>query len=316
LTIRQICRAERICDDRLVHFGSREGHRRVKLGLALPQFGPLADATRIAAFAAAAEQLGYASLWVGDRLLTPLQPSDPYPGRQQPYPPEFTSGLDPLVTLAAAATSTSTLRLSSSTLNAPWHNAVLLGRSLTSLDQLSGGRLEVGIGLGWMRDEYDAVGVDWSSRGARLDEMLDVWRLMWTDNPVAHDGRFFTMTTSAMDLKPVQPGGPPLLFGAVTPAGMARVGRRGAGWLAVQGLPPAYEQKLWATAVQAAEAAGRDPAMLRRVLRINNPPGGTAVTAKAAIAAAAEAGLDEAFVDLTFSTRSIDEALDVAAALR
>jgi alkanesulfonate monooxygenase SsuD/methylene tetrahydromethanopterin reductase-like flavin-dependent oxidoreductase (luciferase family) len=78
--------------------------------------------------------------------------------------------------------------------------------------------------------------------------MLEVWRLMWTDNPVAHDGRFFTMTTSAMDLKPVQPGGPPLLFGAVTPAGMARVGRRGVGWLAVQGLPPAYEQKLWATA--------------------------------------------------------------------
>jgi probable F420-dependent oxidoreductase len=287
----------------------------VKLGLALPQFGPLADATRIAAFAATAEQLGYDSLWVGDRLLTPVEPSDPYPGREQPYPPEFTTGLDPLITLAVAAASTSRVRLSSSTLNAPWHNAVLLGRSLTSLDQLSGGRLDVGLGLGWMRDEYDAAGVDWSSRGARLDEMLDVWQLMWTANPVEHDGRFFTVTTSVLDLKPVQPGGPPLLFGAVTPAGMTRVGRRGAGWLCVQGLAPAYERLLWTTATRAAQEAGRDPAMLRRVLRINNVRGGGAGTARTAVAQAAEDGFDEAFVDLTFSTGSVDEALEVAAEL-
>ena len=288
----------------------------MKLGLALPQFGPLADASRIAGFAATAEGLGYDSLWVGDRLLTPLAPSDAYPGRRQPYPPEFTRGLDPLVTLAAAATATTRVRLASSTLNAPWHNAVLLGQSLTSLDQLSGGRLDVGLGLGWMRDEYDSAGVDWSSRGARLDEMLDVWQLMWTTNPVEHDGRFFTVTTSAMDLKPVQPGGPPLLFGAVTPAGMARIGRRGAGWLCVQGLAAPYEQMLWAAAVQAAEEAGRDPAVLRRVLRINNPPGGTAATARAAIEQAVAAGFDEALVDLTYSTGSVDEALEVAAKLR
>ena len=288
----------------------------MKLGLALPQFGPLADAGRIASFAAAAEELGYDSLWVGDRLLTPLEPSDPYPGRQQPYPPEFTAGLDPLVTLAAAATATTRIRLSSSTLNAPWHNAVLLGRSLTSLDQLSGGRLEVGLGLGWMRDEYDSAGVDWSSRGARLDEMLEVWHLMWTSNPVEHQGRFFTVKTSAMDLKPVQRGGPPLLFGAVTPAGMVRVGRRGAGWLAVQGLPPAYETALWDTARRSAEQAGRDPEALRRVLRINNPPGATAADAKATVEAAAGAGLDEVFVDLTFSAGGVDEALEMAAKLR
>ena len=288
----------------------------MKLGLALPQFGPLAVANRIAAFAAAAEELGYDSLWVGDRMLTPLQPSDPYPGRQQPYPAEFTTGLDPLVTLTAAATATSTVRLGTCTLNAPWHNAVLLGRSLTSLDQLSGGRLDVGIGLGWMRDEYETAGVDWPTRGARLDEMLTVWRLMWTENPVRHDGRFFTVPASAMDLKPVQPGGPPLLFGAFTPAGMARIGRSGAGWLAVPGLAPAYAGQLWAAACRAAEAAGRDPAGLRRVMRINNPPGGTAATARGSVDAAAEAGFDEVFVDVTYSTGGIDEALEVAAALR
>jgi probable F420-dependent oxidoreductase len=289
----------------------------MRIGLALPQFGPLADASRIAPFAATAEALGYDSLWVGDRLLTPLAPSDPYPGRQQPYPAEFTTGLDPVVTLAVAAAATATIGLASSTFNVAQHNAVLLGRALTSLDVLSGGRLTVGVGLGWMRDEYVAAGVDWATRGARLDEMLDVWQAMWTTNPFRHDGRFFQVAESAMDLRPVRPGGPDLLFAGLTPAAMRRVGRRGAGWLAVQGLPRAYERLLWEVAVRCAEEAGRDPAALRRVLRINVPAGADPVAyTRAEIDAADAAGTHEALVDLTFVTRDVDEALDVAAALR
>jgi probable F420-dependent oxidoreductase len=278
----------------------------VKLGLALPQYGPLADASRIASFAATAEQMGFYSLWVGDRLLTPLAPHDPYPAPQpQPYPPEFTRGLDPLLTLTVAATATSRVRLASCTLNAPWHNAVLLGRSLTSLDVLSGGRLDVGAGLGWMRDEYEAAGVDWSTRGARLDEMLDVWRLLWTVNPVSFAGRFFAFPESIVDMRPVQPGGPPVLLAGMTPRAMERVGRRADGWLMVQGLPAPYERVLWDTARRAAEAAGRDPEALRRVRRINRD-----------FPAAVEgAGVEEAFVDLTYSTGSVDEALEVAAGL-
>lgn len=286
----------------------------MRIGLALPQFGPLADASRIAPFAAAAEALGYDSLWVGDRLLTPLEPSDPYPGRQQPYPAEFTTGLDPVVTLAVAAAATATIELASSTFNVAQHNAVLLGRALTSLDALSRGRLTVGVGLGWMRDEYVAAGVDWATRGARLDEMLDVWQAMWTTNPVRHDGRFFQVAESAMDLRPVRPGGPGLLFAGLTPAAMRRVGRRGSGWLAVQGLPDQYERMLWDVALRSAEDAGRDPAALRRVLRINVPAGADPVAYTRAEMAATTAS--EVLVDLTFVARSVDEALDVAAALR
>jgi probable F420-dependent oxidoreductase len=288
----------------------------MRIGLALPQFGPLADASRIGSFAAAAEGMGYDSLWVGDRLLTPLKPSDPYPGRQQPYPAEFTTGLDPVVTLAVAAAATERVELASSTFNVAQHNAVLLGRALTSLDVLSAGRLTVGVGLGWMRDEYVAAGVDWATRGARLDEMLDVWQAMWTTNPVRHDGRFFQVAESAMDLRPVRPGGPRLLFAGLTPAAMRRVGRRGAGWLAVQGLPEAYERMLWDVAVRSAEQAGRDPAALRRVLRINVPAGVDPVGyARAEIAAASAAGTHEVLVDLTFVARDVDEALEVAAVL-
>jgi probable F420-dependent oxidoreductase len=282
------------------------GHAAVKLGLALPQFGPLADASRIAGFAAAAERMGYHSLWTGDRLLTPLAPKDPYPApRPQPYPPEFTKGLDPIVTLTVAATATTSVRLSSSTLNAPQHNAVLLARALTSLDVLSGGRLDVGVGLGWMRDEYEAAGVDWATRAARLDEMLDVWRHLWTENPVRHQGRFFAVPESVMDLRPAQPGGPPVLLAGMTAAALERVGRRGDGWLMVQGLPDAYATMLWDTARRAAEKAGRDPDRLRRVLRINRAAGSWAATVAAA-------GVPEAFVDLTYSARDVDEALDVA----
>jgi probable F420-dependent oxidoreductase len=285
----------------------------MRLGLALPQFGPHADAARIGPFAAAAERLGYDSLWVGDRLLTPVAPSDPYPGRQQPYPAEFTCGLDPIVTLSVAAAATTRVRLSASTLNAPQFNAVLLGRMLTSLDVLSAGRLDVGVGLGWMRDEYDAAGVDWPTRGRRLDEMLDVWRAMWTTNPVTFAGEFFRIPRSVLDLRPVQPGGPPVLLAGLTAGAMRRVGRRGDGWLMVQSLPAAYEELLWGTARRAAEEAGRDPFRLRRVLRVNVLPGDPYADAMRALDEARRKGLDEALLDLTFATGSVDEALELAA---
>lgn len=286
-----------------------------KVGLALPQFGPLADATRIADFAAAAERLGYASLWTGDRLLTPLTPRSAYPGREQPYPAEFTEGLDPVVTLAVAAAATTTVRLSSSTLNAPLHHPLVLGRALTSLDRLSGGRLDAGFGLGWMRDEYDATGVDWSTRGARLDETLDVLRLMWTSDRFAHRGLFFDIPESVLDLRPVQPGGPPLLLAGFTPAAMRRIGRRGDGWLMTQGLPPAHAAMLWDTARRAAADAGRDPDRLRRVLRLNRAERRGDDRADDWAAAVASAGVSEVFLDLTFSTRTVDEALEVAASV-
>ena len=285
----------------------------MRLGLALPQYGPTGDPARVADFAQDAEQLGYGSLWVGDRILTPVAPSDPYPAVPQPYPPEFTRAGDPLVVWAAAAAATSRIRLGSSTLNAPWYNAVLLARALTTLDVLSGGRLDVGLGTSWSRDEYAAAGVDWSSRGRRLDETLDLWHAWWTTNPVEHHGEFFEVTRSVVDLRPVQPGGPPVLLGGFTPAAMRRVGRRSTGWLLLAGLPDDVVAGLWGTARRAAESAGRDPDALQRVVRVNPPPGSTADDLARELDGIATAGYDSAFVDLAFSTRSVDEALDVAA---
>ena len=177
----------------------------MQLGLCLPQLGPTAEGAKVADVARRAEEIGFDSLWVGDRLLTPKSPQDLYPvggTPEVPYPPEFTAALDPIVTLAAAAAVTSRVRLSFSTLIPTWHNALLLARSLTSLDAVSAGRLELGLGTSWMRDEYEAAGVPWTERGARLDEMLDVFEQLWTQTEIEHHGRFWEIPPSRVDLRP------------------------------------------------------------------------------------------------------------------
>lgn len=288
----------------------------MRLGLALPQLGAHSGAGQITSFARTSEQLGYSSLWVSDRVLAPVAPSDFYPAGgtpQRPYPPEFRSVLDPVVVLAAAAASTTTVRLASSTLNAPWHNALLLARSLTSLDRLCGGRLDVGLGIGWLRDEYTATGTSWHHRGSRLDEILDILHEVWTHNPAEYHGAHFTLPLAHVDLRPVQPGGPPVLLGGWSPAAMTRIGRRAAGWLPVHGIPADVTAQLWQTVRHAAEEAGRDPDLLRRELRINLQPGQDARHAAAAVAQARDSGVEGAFLDLQFATSSVDDALSIAA---
>jgi probable F420-dependent oxidoreductase len=287
----------------------------LKLGLCLPQLGATAEGTKVADVARRAEEVGYDSLWVGDRLLTPVSPQDLYPAGgtpEVPYPPEFTAALDPIVTLTAAAAVTSRVRLSFSTLVPTWHNALLIGRSLTSLDAVSGGRLELGLGTSWMRDEYEVAGVPWQERGARLDEMLDVFEKLWNDNPVEHHGRFFEIPPSRVDLRPAQAGGPPVLLGGFTPAALTRVGTRGAGWIAIAGSPAEFEEQLWQMAVAAAEAAGRDPEALRRETRVNTHAGETVAETAEVVREAERRGADGVHVDFTYTSGSATELLESA----
>ncbi|GAA3513213.1 TIGR03619 family F420-dependent LLM class oxidoreductase [Actinocatenispora rupis] len=288
----------------------------MRIGLSLPQYGPLCRAADVASFAREAEAMGYGSFWVGDRILTPVEPSDIYPGftPEHPYPPEFTAFLDPLVVLSAAATVTTTARLGTSTLNAPWHSPLLLGRTLTSLDQLSGGRLDVGLGIGWMRDEYSSTNTSWERRGALLDEMLDALTAMWTSDPVEHDGVTWRIPPSRLDLRPAQRPHPPVLLGGTGPAALRRVGRRAAGWLAVP-VPTAVLGPMWDTIRAAADDAGRDPDTIRRELRINPPAGTELVDVARQVADARTAGMDGAFVDLHYLAEDPAHALDLASQL-
>ncbi|WP_103342378.1 TIGR03619 family F420-dependent LLM class oxidoreductase [Amycolatopsis sp. CA-126428] len=289
----------------------------MRLGLALPQYGALADPAAVARFATAAEDLGFTSLWVGDRILTPLEPSDLYPGGgtpEHPYPREFETFADPFTTLAAAAAVTRTARLGMSALTGPVYSPVLLARALTSLDLTSSGRLDVGFGLGWLREEYFATGVPWAGRGRRLEELLDALEALWTGDPAEHEGPQWRIAPSTVGLRPAQDPRPPVLLGGFSPPALARVGRRADGWLAGW-MPKEYLTGLWSVALDAARKAGRDPDALRRVLRIN-PRVGTAVETAADVLpcldVARELGITEVLVDLHYVAKDVDHALDLA----
>lgn len=298
----------------------------MRIGFAVPQYGAFADPAFITEAARTLEGMGYDSLWAGDRILAPLDPSDPYPGGDGTMPPGYATFFDPLSALTLAAVATERVRLGTSTLNALWQPPVMLARTLTALDLLSRGRLDVGIGLGWLRDEYTAAGVPWEGRGARLEETLDLLEAIWTAEVVDHQGPSWTVPPSRIDLKPFQSPRPPILLGGFTPAALERVGRRADGWLGVA-MPLPYLTGLWDVARRAAERAGRDPARLRLALRVNpqitekpvdgeRPPqvGTVGQVCDYLLTAVEATGAQDVFVDVQTATSSRTELLDLAEA--
>ncbi|MER7742368.1 TIGR03619 family F420-dependent LLM class oxidoreductase [Streptomyces sp. NPDC096538] len=294
----------------------------MRIGLALPTFGPGANTDGIFAVSRSAEDLGYDSLWTGDRILSPRNPGAPYPVGDGVMPRVYENSLDPLVSLTLATAHTERVRLGTSTLNGLWQPPLMLARSLTTLDLLSGGRLDVGLGLGWMPDEYTAVGVPWQGRGRRLDETLDVLRGYWANDVFSHQGPLFTIPETVVGLKPHQRPAPPVLLAAFTQAGLRRVARRADGWLPVA-MPLPYLTGMWATVLEEAEEAGRDPSTLRMVLRVNPelteekadperlPEAGTLEQYIDYARAAAEAGVHELFIDFGQSPLGPDERADM-----
>ncbi|MFL4910096.1 TIGR03619 family F420-dependent LLM class oxidoreductase [Streptomyces sp. MMS24-I2-30] len=295
----------------------------MRLGLALPTFGADAHADGVIRVSRTAEDLGYDSLWTGDRVLAPRSPSAPCPSREGVMPRIYENHMDPLTSLAFAAAHTSRVRLGTSTLNGLWQPPLMLARSLTTLDVLSRGRLDIGFGLGWMPDEYSAVGVPWEGRGARLDETLDILETYWATDEFAHRGALFTVPRTVVGLKPEQRPRPPVLLAAFTPAGLRRVARRATGWLPVA-MPLHQLMGRWKTILEEAEESGRNPAELHMALRVNPaltdvraepeqmPRSGTLDQYIDYARAAAEAGVHELFIDLGQSPATLDERIERA----
>ncbi|MFF3440005.1 TIGR03619 family F420-dependent LLM class oxidoreductase [Streptosporangium sp. NPDC002721] len=291
----------------------------MRIGLSLPQMGAIAEPDRVGEFAARAEELGYDSLWAQDRILTPLRPSPVYPGftPEQPWPPEQARVADPIVALTLAASVTSRVRLSTSTFNATWHHPLFLARTFTSLDLLSQGRLDLGFGIGWMRTEYEALGIPFAGRGARLEEIIVAMRTIWADDPFEHDGELWQIPPSRLELRPFRPGGPPLLLGGYGAEALKRVGRLADGWLpaatAADGLQVEALAQIWELVRHTAASAGRDPDTLRRELRVNTSPGRPVDDAVRVALTARDAGYEGAFIDLHYIATGTDHALELAA---
>lgn len=285
----------------------------MKIGLSLPQIGDLATPDAVSSVATQAEDIGFDSLWVMERLLAPRAPRDPYPGTPDlSWPAAFGTCLDPLDTLTFAAAHTSRVGLGTSVLNVPWYQPVTLARRLATLDVLSGGRLRMGLGLGWSTDEFEALGVDRAGLGRRLDDSLDAMEALWGADPVEHHGLGYRVVPSSAGPKPVQHPRPPLYLGAFTEPALRRVARRADGWITVF-LPRHVVAATYEHLRVLASEAGRDPETIGLVVRANAhvtevraTPGdvpfvGTTDQIADEIAGYADLGTDELHLELQFS---------------
>lgn len=203
----------------------------MKVGISLPQLGPTASPENLIKVAQHAEDLGYDSAWVLERLLWPINPQEPYPASPDGSLPEtYQSVLDPIETLTFVAAHTRKLQLGTSVLVLPYHTPIQLARRIATLDVLSGGRALVGVGVGWSRDEFEAVGTPFERRGARCDEFLQVMIDVWTKEPVKFDGEFYHIPESKVGPKPVQKPYPPIYIAGFGQFTFDRAAKFGNGW--------------------------------------------------------------------------------------
>jgi probable F420-dependent oxidoreductase len=230
----------------------------MKIGFGAPVSGAWATPGNLASFAVRAEQAGYASLWSFQRLLVPDGSG---------MDPVYQSVLDPYAALAYLAAVTRTIRLGVAIVNMPFVSPAYLAKQAASLDVLSGGRHDLGVGIGWMPEEFTASGADMARRGARAQEYIAVLRNLWAAGTSEFAGEFYTVPRSQVAPKPVQPGGPPVLLGGMARPALERAGRIADGWLTSSRTDLSRISDGISVVRSAAESAGRDPAMIRIICR-------------------------------------------------
>src|SRR6058998_3679479 len=160
------------------------------LGCHLPNQGPLATREALATFARAADERGVASLWVSDHVIFPRTATGSYPGGRFPHPPDKPY-LEPVITLTAAAMCTTRARLGASVFILGHRHPVVMAKMLTTIDTLSNGRLICGVGVGWWKEELTMLGVPFKERGRHADEILRVFKELWTSDHPRFAGEFY-----------------------------------------------------------------------------------------------------------------------------
>ncbi|MEX0682503.1 MAG: LLM class F420-dependent oxidoreductase [Dehalococcoidia bacterium] len=285
----------------------------MKLGYFLPQMGRVANADNIVKVAREAETQGFDSVWVTDRLLYPVKPKTPYAASPDGMLPEaYKIVYEPLEALTWAAAHTTKIGIGTSVLDMPFYNAILLAKRTATIDALSGGRLRLGLGQGWSQDEYEATDADASKRGKRSTEFIEVLHEVWKNDPAEFDGKYFHLSKSHINPKPVQKPHPPIYLAAFAPAAMKRIAHHADGWMPVAIPVPGMEQ-MWGAIKGMAKEAGRNPDELKLIVRGNmtvtdEPLGddrwiftGTWDQIKSDAQAVKGLGADELILDPTFS---------------
>ena len=270
----------------------------MKIGFALPVSGSWNNADAVRHVVARAEELGYHSLWTFQRLLSDVEAT---------WGPMYRSVLDPLVTLSYAAALTSRIRLGVAVVNMPFFSPALLAKQVSSLDVLAGGRLDLGLGLGWADEEYLASGVSKDRRGKRAEDFIAALRALLEQDIVEHAGPFYTVPRSRME--PKRSERPPILLGGTAPEALRRAGRLTDGWISSSRIDPTTLGEHVAIVKDAAERSGRDPEALRFICRgvvkvratgDRGPLMGTLEQIRDDLAMLAGQGITETFIDLNF----------------
>ena len=213
------------------------------IGCHLPNQGPLATREALDTFARAADARGVASLWVSDHVIFPRTATGSYPGGRFPHPPDKPY-LEPVITLTAAAMCTTRARLGASVFILGHRHPVVMAKMLTSIDALSQGRLIVGVGVGWWKEELTILGAPFHQRGKQADEALKVFKALWTQDNPKFEGEFFRFSDLGFAPKPVQKPHPPIWVGGDSPGAFRRVATLGDGWHATSKTPAQFKEAL------------------------------------------------------------------------
>jgi probable F420-dependent oxidoreductase len=248
-------------------------------GCHLPVFGPIATRGNVLAFARRTEALGYESLWASDHVVLPYSIKSKYPYNptgQFPLPPQ-SNFLEPLTTLALVAGVTERARLGTTILVLPHRHPVLAAKMLATLDHLAEGRVILGVGVGWMREEIEILGGDYDRRGAWSDEAIRIMRACWSEERPRHRGEFFSFEEIGVAPQPPRRA-IPIWVGGHTPRALRRVAELGDGWHAAFTPPDAFARDIGRLREECAKRDRRfeDLAITLRVgLSFRDTPGGS-----------------------------------------
>jgi probable F420-dependent oxidoreductase len=233
----------------------------VKIGIAFANAGPFASPDLFSALARTADEAGFESLWTVEHVVVPVgyQTAYPYSESGRMPGPENAPIPDPILPLAFAAAQTARIRLATGILILPQRHPVYVAKEIATLDVLSRGRAMLGVGIGWLREEFDVVGVPFRERAPRTEEAIRAIRTLWAEKPEPFRGRFFSWAPVESNPKPVQTGGVPIVVGGHGAGAARRAARGGDGFFPARGDLERMPALLAALRDECARV-GRDPA--------------------------------------------------------
>ena len=240
----------------------------MKVGITLPQAGEQSTTANIIRTAKTAEDEGFDSLWVFERLLWPISPQTPYVATPDgSLPVEYQRVFDPLETLTFLAAKTNKITLGTSVIDILFHNPVVLARRFATLDVLSGGRTIAGLGIGWSKDEYQVSNIPFENKGKRADEFIQALKKIWTEDIVEFKGNYYNVPASKIGPKPIQKPHIPIFMGGFSPNTFKRIINYSTnGWLGLIVGPLEYLENTIKSMNEMASKANKDPNEFKTIL--------------------------------------------------